>query len=161
MSNPVDRRDFLKSTTAAGGALALTAASASRVFGANERVGVAFLGVGGRCQQHIDTILEMKEKGLKVDPVAVCDVWDGDMKLGKKRDPKTGKEVFNGRGLFPSAKRCGLPESENGSSVTKDYRNILDKVKEADIVCIATPDHWHAKMALDAMDAGKDVYMEK
>src|SRR5262249_35797249 len=65
------------------------------------------------------------------------------------------------RGLFPSAKRCGLPESENGSSVTKDYRNVLDKVKECDIVCIATPDHWHGKMAMDAMEAGKGVYMEK
>ena len=74
MSDPVDRRDFLKTTTVAGSALALSAASAARVYGANERVGVAFLGVGGRCQQHIDVILEMKEKGLKVQPVAVCDV---------------------------------------------------------------------------------------
>lgn len=159
MSEQVNRRDFLQ-TTAAGSALALTAASASRVYGANERVGIAFVGVGGRCQQHIDVILEMKEKGLKVEPVAVCDVWDGDFKLGKRKDPKTGKEVFNGRGLHPSAKRCGL-SGEDKNRVTKDYRNILDNVKDADVVCIATPDHWHARMALDAMDAGKDVYMEK
>src|SRR3954471_16414417 len=98
MSDPVDRRDFLKTTSVAGSALALSAASAARVYGANERVGVAFLGVGGRCQQHIDVILEMKQKGLKVQPVAVCDVWDGDPELGSKK----------GRGLYPSAKRCGL-----------------------------------------------------
>ncbi len=150
MSNQVNRRDFLHTTGVVGGALALSAASASRVYGANERVGVAFLGVGGRCQQHIDVILAMKEKGLKVDPVAVCDVWDGDFELGR------GK----GRGLYPSAKRCGI-NGEDKSRVTKDYRRILDDVKEADVVCIATPDHWHAKMALDAMDAGKDVYLEK
>src|SRR5262249_55517553 len=54
-----------------------------------------------------------------------------------------------------------LPEKIDNRTVTKDYRHILEKCKEADVVCIATPDHWHAKMALDAMDAGKDVYMEK
>jgi predicted dehydrogenase len=150
MSEQVNRRDFLKTSGTAGTALALTAASASRVFGAMERVGIAFLGVGGRCQQHIDAILEMKKKGLKVEPVAVCDVWDGDFKLG------SGK----GRGLFPSAKRCEI-NGDDKNRVTKDYRHILDKVKDCDVVCIATPDHWHARMALDAMDAGKDVYMEK
>jgi predicted dehydrogenase len=150
MSTPVNRRDFLKSTAASGSALALTAASASRVFGANERVGIAFLGVGGRCQQHIDAILEMKKKGIKVEPIAVCDVWDGDPKLG------SGK----GRGLHPSAKRCGITDS---NAITKDYRTLLNgsKVRGIDVVCIATPDHWHARMAIDAMMAGKDVYLEK
>ncbi|MFM7149151.1 MAG: twin-arginine translocation signal domain-containing protein, partial [Gemmataceae bacterium] len=133
MSDKVHRRDFLKSSGAAGSALALTAASASRVYGANERIGVAFLGVGGRCQQHIDVILEMKKNGLKVDPVAVNDVWDGDFELGRGQ----------GRGLYPSAKRCGINQ-EDKDRVTKDYRNILDKVKDCDVVCIATPDHWHA-----------------
>src|SRR4051794_8999703 len=148
MSTP-NRRDFLH--TSAAGALALTAASYNRVYGAMESIGVAFLGVGGRCQQHIDVILEMQKKGLKVRPVAVCDVWDGQVVKG----------LIKGRGLYPSAQRCGLPEKENGSTVTKDYRNVLEKVKEANVVAIATPDHWHAKMAMDAMDAGKDVYMEK
>lgn len=143
----VNRRRFLQ--TSATGALALSAASASRVYGANERLGVAFLGVGGRCQQHIDALLEMKKNNGKVDLVAVNDVWDGDDKLGREK----------GRGLYPSAKRCGIANDKN--KVTKDYRNILDNVKECDVVCIATPDHWHAKMALDAMDAGKHVYMEK
>jgi predicted dehydrogenase len=136
----INRRRFLQTSTVAGSALALTAASASRVYGANERVGIAFLGVGGRCQQHIDVILEMKKKGIKVDPIAVCDVWDGDEKLG------SGK----GRGLYPSAKRCGINVDGDKNCVTKDYRNILDKVKGVDVVCIATPDHWHARMAIDS-----------
>src|SRR6476646_3734792 len=124
-----NRRDFLKAT-ATSGALAMTAAGYNLIYGANERTGVACIGVGGRCQQHVDVILAMKEKGLKVAPVAVCDVWNGDDKLG------SGK----GRGLFPTAKRCGLPTKENGSTVTKDYRNVLEKVKDADVVVIATPD---------------------
>jgi predicted dehydrogenase len=146
----VHRRDFLKNSAVAGSALALSAASAKRVFGANERIGIAFLGVGGRCQQHLDVILRMRYLDNKsVVPVAVCDVWDGDAKLGR------GK----GRGLYPSAKRCGLKEDDS-KHVTKDYRKLLD-LKEVDAVCVATPDHWHARMAIDALEHDKHVYCEK
>src|SRR5438132_8588590 len=117
MTTPVNRRDFLKTTAATGSALALTAASAARVYGANERIGIAFLGVGGRCQQHIDAILEMKKKGVKVEPVAVCDVWDGDSELGRRSDPKLKDR--RGRGLYPSAKICGITDK---SCITRDYR---------------------------------------
>jgi predicted dehydrogenase len=44
--------------------------------------------------------------------------------------------------------------------VTKDYRRVLD-LKEVDVVCIATPDHWHARVSIDAAAAGKQVYCEK
>lgn len=145
----VHRRDFLRTSAAAGAALSLTAASASRVLGANDRINIAFLGVGGRCQQHIDVILQMQKQGKGIAPVAVCDVWDGDPKLG------SGK----GRGLYPSAKRCGIKE-DDATRVTKDYRRILD-LKDVDVVAVATPDHWHARMTIDAMAAGKDVYCEK
>src|SRR5262245_43730656 len=94
----VSRRDFLKTSAAAGAvvgasAMALSAASYDRVQGANERIGIAFLGVGGRCQQHIDTVLELQRANRNsVAPVAVNDVWDGDARLGRGL----------GRGLNPS-----------------------------------------------------------
>ncbi len=145
MSETVNRRDFLKTTVATGAAVSLTAASYERVYGANDRIGVAFLGVGGRCQAHIGVVNKLKNDSKGVEPIAVCDVWDGN------------KEV--GRGLYFSAERCGL-KPEDKLHVTKDYRKLLD-LKEVNVVCIATPDHWHAKMSVDAAQAGKDVYCEK
>ncbi|MGE3808476.1 MAG: Gfo/Idh/MocA family protein [Gemmataceae bacterium] len=144
----VDRRDFQKTSAVGATALSLSAAIAKRVYGANERLGVAFLGVGGRCQAHIDIINELAKQNKGVAPVAVCDVWDGN------------DEVYRGgRGLYPSAKKCGLDPNDK-VHVTKDYQKLLD-LKEVDICCIATPDHWHAKMSIDAAAAGKDVYCEK
>ena len=145
----VHRRDFLKTTAAGATALSLSAASARRVHGANERIGVAFLGVGGRCQAHIDVLSRLRKDPQGAEPVAVCDVWDGN----KEVNPS------GGRGLYPSAEKCGLKPDDH-AHVTKDYRRLLD-LKEVDVVCIATPDHWHAKMTLDAVAAGKDVYCEK
>lgn len=150
-----DRRSFIKGSATAGAAVALTAASYDRVLGANEALRVGFLGVGGRCQQHIDVILKMQEEGKAVRPVAVCDVWDGDFTKGMNR--ATG--IAKGQGLYPAAKRCGI-DAKDTKHVTKDYQVILEQ-KDVDAVCIASPDHWHAKMTIDAMEAGKDVYCEK
>jgi predicted dehydrogenase len=148
-----NRRDFLKSSAAgvaATGALSLSAKAYGQVAGANERIGVAFLGVGGRCQQHIDIIVPMaRENRNSVAPVAVCDVWDGNQQLSRG----------TGRGLYPSARKCGL-NVDDRQHVTKDYRRLLD-LREVDAVCIATPDHWHAKMTIDAAAAGKHIYCEK
>jgi hypothetical protein len=82
---PVNRRSFLQTAAAGASTLALTAASYGKVKGANEKLRIGFLGVGGRCQQHIDVILRMVKEGKPVVPVAVCDVWDGDFMLGFDR----------------------------------------------------------------------------
>lgn len=148
-SNQPNRRRFLQASAVAGTAMTLTAESYAKVNGANDRIKVGFLGVGGRCQQHINVINKMKGEGKPVEPFAVCDVWDGDPELSRG----------TGRGLYPSAKKCGIPEGDK-DRVTKDYRKILDH-KEVDVICVATPDHWHARMSIDAMEAGKDVYCEK
>src|SRR5690349_4908582 len=109
------RRSFLK-TTAATAAMTMTAKAYSQVNGANERIGLAFLGVGGRGQEHIDTILAMQRANRNsVAPVAVNHLWDGDATLGRGE----------GRGLYPSARRCGL-NVDDRVHVNKDYRRLLD-----------------------------------
>src|SRR6266550_5702948 len=108
----VNRREFLQTSAAGSAALTMSAASAARVMGANERIGIAFLGAGGRCNYaHVYHILKLKEEKKGVEPVAVCDVWDGN------------KEV--GRGLYYTAEKLGL-NVDDKTHVTKDYRQLLD-----------------------------------
>jgi predicted dehydrogenase len=114
-------------------ALASVTILAKSVFGANDRIGVGVVGCGGMGGAHIGTVRRMKEQGEQVDLVAVCDVWE---------------------------KRLEGAAKGTGAKPYKDYRKLLED-KSVDAVCIATPDHWHAKIAVDAMEAGKDVYCEK
>lgn len=124
------RRDFFG--TAAGGTLLLTAASASRVFGANERIGVAVVGVGGMGGGHLGGLVRRAAMDNVAVP-AVCDVY--------ARRRERAKRTCNGEGYG-------------------DYRRALEH-RGVDAVLIATPDHWHAKITIDALAAGKHVYCEK
>lgn len=133
MTKPVHRRDFLKATAAGASALSLTAASAGRVLGANERIGVGFIGVGGRCQAHLDIINTFKKNNQGAEPVAVCDVYEVNLNNAAE---KTGGKKY------------------------QDWRELLDD-KKVDVVCIATPDHWHSRLSIEAAAKGKDVYCEK
>ena len=118
------------------------------VKGANERINVAILGPGGRAQEHIRILKHLKDETKAVDIIGLCDVWDGN-------------DADQARGLYYSAKKCGLDaQGKDKDRITKDYRRLLE-CKDIDAVLIATPDHWHAKMSIDAMEAGKDVYCEK
>ncbi|MBM4076912.1 MAG: Gfo/Idh/MocA family oxidoreductase, partial [Planctomycetes bacterium] len=78
------------------------------------------------------------------DCVAVCDVDQNHVEKGKAKVT----EIQNKKGI------SGQPE------MYEDYRKLLDR-KDIDVVTIVTPDHWHSKIAIDAMRAGKDVYCEK
>src|SRR6266852_4554434 len=151
-----NRRDFLKPSAAGAAALSLTAKSYSRVIGANDTIGVGFVGVGGRCQEHLGIINKFKKDGKGAEAVAVCDVWDG---FEGDFDAGNGKKSHYLQGLYPSAKKVGL-DVDDKKHVVKDFRKLLD-LKEVDVVCCATPDHWHAKISIDAAKAGKDVYCEK
>ncbi len=134
----VTRRGFLETTGAATGALVAAGAfphpAVGAVKGANERLNFAIIGPGGRAQAHIDILLKMKRQGKPVDIIAVADVYEGNREAAKKKTEAKQVEV--------------------------DYRKVLEN-KDVDGVVIATPDHWHAKQTIDAMEAGKDVYCEK
>lgn len=122
---PQTRRAF-----AQGGALA-TALSYSRIFGANERVRVGYIGLGNRGDQVHDAFLEHGDQ----QTAAVCDLRDDYMDFAIRKSRATPRKYA-------------------------DYRKLLDD-KEVDAVAISTPDHWHALMFVDACRAGKDVYVEK
>jgi predicted dehydrogenase len=131
MSKPT-RRTFAKS--AAASTAALGAASYARALGANDRVAVGFIGVGNRGDQLIDSFLPHKD----VNPVAVCDVYEPYLPAAAEKIAKAGHPAPR---LF------------------KDYRKLLEE--KIDAVVVATPDHWHALVFVDACKAGKHVYCEK
>ncbi len=112
-------------------ASAATALSYSRVMGANDRVRMGYIGLGNRGDQVHDAFLEHGDNVT----VAVCDL----------------KEEYMD---FAAAKSRAMPKKY------KDYRRLLED-KSVDAVSIASPDHWHALMFVDACRSGKDVYVEK
>lgn len=120
------RRDFVKAS-----ALGMTALSASRVLGANDRVNVALIGCGGRGR----FVAQKMREAPNVAYTAVADVY------------KTNGEI--------ARKWAG-----EDAKFFQDFRKILE-LKEVDAVHIATPDHWHAIQSVLACQAGKDVYVEK
>src|SRR5436309_8158254 len=138
-----NRRDFLKSVGASG--IALCAAdtafaaksaskSSSRVIGANDRINVGVIGYGGRGSYVANQFAKFAQNNKDACRIsAVCDVWE--------KRKRTGAEHYNVKGFI-------------------DYRELLQQ-PDLDAVIVATPDHWHGKIAIDAMDVGKDVYLEK
>jgi predicted dehydrogenase len=119
--------------SASAASIVATAASANRVIGANNRLRVGIIGCGGLAQgAHIPSLMRMKEAD-NVEIVAVCDVYQ---------------------------KRLDQAAATTGAAAVKDYRAMLDN-KDVDYVTIVTPEHWHARMTLDAADAGKHIYCEK
>ena len=125
------RRNFVKSSLATGAALAMPF---SRVRGANSDIRVAAAGINGRGRGLIGNF--HNTPGVRV--VALCDadknVLDREVKRFKDRKEKV--DGYN------------------------DYRQMLND-KSLDVVCIATPDHWHVPLAAASVIAGKDVYVEK
>ncbi len=129
----VNRRGFLKRLgMGAAVAPAWTARSYLAIPGANERLQVGTIGCGSMENSHLRTLLAMQETA-NIRVAAVCDVY-------RKRLEAA------------AAKAAATPYS--------DYRVLLSQ-KELDYVVIATPEHWHHRMTLDALDAGKHIYLEK
>lgn len=131
----ISRRRFLQSTAALSAACALPAAAWSRIAGANDRINMAVIGTGGMGSGHLGDLMERRGRD-NVAVLKVCDVYRRRLNSAIKRiqgDDKSG---------------------------TMEYREVLDD-PNIQAVLIATPDHWHTKIAIEAMEAGKDVYCEK
>ena len=136
----ITRRDFLKGSAAASAAVGLglletgSAMASPRVLGANDRILIGMIGVGNRGTHHLNDLLgRSKKPESKLAIVAVSDIYEARKERAKNA---CGGEVYH------------------------DYRKLLER-PDIDAVVIASPDHWHARMAIDAMEAGKDVYLEK
>jgi len=125
------RRRFLQATALAGASVMVLP---SRAFGANDRVRVGIIGLGNKGGQHVKLFLETPGAAL----TALCDV--DTVRLTEKAE---------------LAKKAGV-----SPFTTTDPRRLLER-KDVDAVIIATPNHWHVLLAMWAMDAGKDVYVEK
>src|SRR5262245_11841559 len=117
--------------TAASGLVIGARLAASNGFGAADRIRIGVIGTGGRAR----SLMGLLKKLPGNEMVAVCDVYEPRM--------LQAVEIAG-----PGAKKVA------------DYRRILDD-REIDAVVIGTPDHWHKTIALDAVAAGKDVYVEK
>ncbi len=137
-SKPISRRRFLANTSATAAGLGLTAAVVRGAPGANERISVASIGCGGRGNAHLSSLAKLKDKqNLRV--VGLCDVWQANLKYAAAKVAKA----------FGEAPR----------TFTK-FGDLLAQ-KDIDAVVIATPDFSHGPILVAALEAGKDVYIEK
>lgn len=136
------RRTFVKNSAAAVGALlvapqivrAQTLGNAEK-SGANSRIGLGFIGTGLIAKGHLASFPGLKE----IQPIAVCDVREKAIK-----------------GALKILGQKGYKDLQTSAHAEEILAN-----PDVDVVCIATPDHWHAALAIEAMKAGKDVYVEK
>ena len=136
--HPTTRRTFVKQSLVAGAAAVGTTWAAPLVLsqeakGANDRVGVGFIGTGGRCGAHIGIVNQFKEQGI-AEPVAVCDVYRPRLEAAS--------------------------QATGGAKMYMEHEALLADPR-VDVVCIASPDRLHAPQTMDALKAGKDVYCEK
>jgi predicted dehydrogenase len=132
------RREFLDALAVSAATLAVgtTARSYRQILGSNDRLNFAVIGLNGRAYAHLSA-LKANRSAARISHV--CDV-DGNI-------------------LRKFADRV-QQEMEETPATEKDFRRILEQ-KDVDAITIATPDHWHAPMAIAALQAGKHVYVEK
>lgn len=153
MPTKLDRREFVKTAAGAGAAIALApnVSAAGRVLGANDKINVGVIGAGGRGTYLLRWVMET---GGQIPPLVI----PGVRSAPKPPDPQLAAQVVAVCDVY--AKRQKAAEEFAKCQGYSDYRKILD-LPDVDAVLIATPDHWHAKMAIEALEKGKDVYLEK
>ena len=132
----MNRRDFINVTVGSALVPGVAIGARGRVQGANDRVRMALIGAGGRGTQVAEYFLRHRDTEF----VAVAEVYKTrlDASLARLNKARAGQKL----------------------ETYEDYRRVLER-KDVDAVLIATPDHWHCPMLIDACAAGKDVYVEK
>ena len=135
MAEPLKRRDFIKKTRLGLAGFTLLTTMPSKVV-ASDRIRIAHIGIGGMGRNHIQWFSDLPE----VEIVALCDLDEDHLASGLKLTQK----------MQPGRKVTGYG----------DFRRILER-KDIDAITCATPDHWHAQIAIMAFQSGKDVYGEK
>jgi predicted dehydrogenase len=141
----ISRRAFVSSAAAAAVPLILprSALGDDKKPGANGRLTLGFIGMGYQMGGHLNYFLGQKETQV----LAVCEVDKTRREHAKKTvEDRYGKEQKSGQ--------------YKGCAAYVDFRELVGR-KDIDAVVIATPDHWHAIPALEALAAGKDIYCEK
>ena len=136
MSTNMNRRDFLKSTTAIVATLGVPNIIPASAFGANDKIALGCIGVGGMGTGNMKNFLGLEDCQV----VAVCDTYEDRRQRAKRlADAQYG---------------------DKGCAMYGDYSQLLAR-KDIDAVMIAAQDHWHALIATAAAAAGKDMYCEK
>jgi predicted dehydrogenase len=128
---PATRRDFVRAA-----ALAAPARSAARVIGANDRINVGLIGVGIRGFYHLRNFVKQSDEARDIQVVGASDIFS------------VRKDRARNQARLEAAQ------------IHHDYRDMLARA-DVDAVLIATPDHHHASMTLDALAAAKDVFLQK
>jgi len=135
MNSNLTRRAFLKNLSIVTAAVAAPLYIPKRVFGANDRINVAVLGVHGRGQSHVRGFMELEN-------VQVTTLCDPDMNVLKERGQQFQEKY------------------DQKVKLVQDLRKVLSD-KNVDVISLATPNHWHSLATIWACQAGKDVYVEK
>ena len=140
MSSPENnRRDFLKLSSAALASTAFTASSYAKIVGANDRVQVGVIGCGDRMKQALIPAFHENQKDMNFEFVAVSDIWNRRREEG-----------------------AAYIQKVTGNTVTPVRNNDeLYARKDVDAVLIATADFQHARHGVEAVNAGRDAYVEK
>jgi predicted dehydrogenase len=165
-NNMITRRSFIRNSAKSAAGLIVGASMGAYAFqkgitkgkSPNDTIGIGIIGIGIRGKQLLSSIGFVHPERMKSQKLSV------DVRSGVSEEFKLPPLELRGvSDVYTGALKYGMEIAEASGSKAiayKDYREMLEN-KDIDAVIIATPDHWHSTMGIDAVNAGKDVYVEK
>src|ERR1035441_3505674 len=149
--------------------LAATAASYSRVLGANDRVQVGLIGCGNLGMRHLRLYLKPILDDGTARLAGISDIYKMAKERARQQAQLDTKDVHHDyhdliagiSDIYKMAKERARQQAQlDTKDVHHDYHDLIAR-KDIDAIYVVTPEHWHFRMAMDALNAGKDVYLEK